>query len=260
MSLNVVACKSFRHKKDQGIESAEVGYDRASKQMKESNFQAAVKSYEQVTSHFPFSEPAKQARIDLIYAYYRLGEKESAVDAADTFIRENPTHPRVDYAYYMKGLVYFERSQNFLERWFNVNMAARPPQDARKSFDAFSRVVTQYPQSAYATESHQRMVYIRNRLAEYDLVVARYYVSLGAYAGAISRAREILETYEGAPGTYEALAILSKSYRALGMDDLAHDADNLLAANTNKSALPEKSTTVSHWWSNWGRHSNDSQK
>jgi outer membrane protein assembly factor BamD len=263
LSLSLSGCKSWRHKKDQGVASAEVGYERANKQLKDSNFQAAVKSYEQVTSKFPFSEPAKQARIDLIYAYYRMGEKESAADAADSFIRENPTHPRVDYAYYMKGLIYFERSQNFLERIFKVNMAARPPQDARKSFDAFARVVSQYPQSEYAPEAHQRMVYIRNRLAEYNLVVARYYFDLGAYAGAIARAREVLETYDGAPGTHEALQILSKSYRALGMDDLARDSDQLLAANsTNPTAPtePNPSHKLTKWWPTWAHHSADNPK
>ena len=62
-----------------------------------------------LTARFPFTDEARQARLDLIYAYYRAGEGESATDAADTFIRENPTHPRVDYAWYVKGLVDFER-------------------------------------------------------------------------------------------------------------------------------------------------------
>lgn len=248
LCLGLSGCKSWRQKhKDQGIQSAEVGYEKANKLMRDSNFQAAVKAYEQVTSRFPFSEPAKQARIDLIYAYYRMGEKESAVDAADSFIRENPTHPRVDYAYYMKGLVYFERSENFLERWFKVNMAARPPQDARKSFEAFARVVTQYPQSEYAPEARQRMIAIRNRLAEYNLVVARYYESLGAYAGAIARCREVLESYDGAPATREALEIMGRSYRALGMNELAADADKMLAANFKDQKTSQPSAKVS-WW------------
>ena len=65
-------------------------------------------------------------RLDIIYAYYRAREQESAVDAADQFVRENPTHPRVDYAMYLRGLVYFERSPNFLERWFNTDLTRAP--------------------------------------------------------------------------------------------------------------------------------------
>ena len=244
-------CKTFRHKEDP-MASPEVAYERASKLLNEGSYQAAIKTYEQLTARFPFSDPARQSRLDLIYAYYRQGDKESAVDAADSFIRENPTHPRIDYAYYMKGLVYFERSRNFLERWFDVDLAKRPPQDARKSFDAFSRVVQLYPNSDYAAESRQRMLHIRNRLAEYEIHVARYYIKRGAYVAALARARYEIENYDGAPITREALEISAECYRRIGMNDLADDARKLLEANfpgdTGKNAGHSQSK---HWWRFW---------
>ena len=114
------------------------------------DFNTPIKTYEALTASFPFTDEARQARLDLIYAYYRAGEKESATDAAETFIRENPTHPRVDYAWYMKGLVDFERTPNAIERLFRVDLAKRPPSTARKAFAAFNTVVEQYPKSEYA--------------------------------------------------------------------------------------------------------------
>ena len=123
-------------------------------------------------SRFPFSEPARQAQLDLIYAYYKNRETDPAIDAADTFIRENPTNPRVDYAYYMKGLVYFERQANFMERWFHVDLSKRPPINARKSFDAFVELMKKYPHSPYDADARQRMIFLRNRLADFELHVA----------------------------------------------------------------------------------------
>ena len=90
---------------DDAKSGPEVIYARAQKAMKNSNYGEAIKQLETLQSRFPFSEPARQAQIDLIYAYYKNHEVDPAIDAADTFIRENPTNPRVDYAYYMKGLV-----------------------------------------------------------------------------------------------------------------------------------------------------------
>ena len=101
-----------------------------------------------------------------MYAYYKNREPESAIDQADQFIRENPAHPRVDYAYYIKGLVQFERNPNFLERWFNADLTERPPIDARKSFQAFQTIVERFPNSEYAEDSRRRMIFLRNRLAE----------------------------------------------------------------------------------------------
>ena len=140
--------------------------------MKNSSYGEAIKQLEALQSRFPFSEPARQAQIDLIYAYYKNREVDPAIDAADTFIRENPTNPRVDYAYYMKGLVYFERQANFMERWFNVDLSQRPPINAKKSFDAFDELLKKYPHSQYVGDARQRMIFLRNRLADFELHVA----------------------------------------------------------------------------------------
>src|SRR5690348_18434844 len=87
------------HKRNLQQSSPEVLYKKAKKSLDSYDYGGAIKTYEALTARFPFTDQARQARLDLIYAYYRAGEKESATDAADSFIRENPTHPRVDYAY-----------------------------------------------------------------------------------------------------------------------------------------------------------------
>ena len=245
LSLTVGGCKSFRHRDDSGA-SPESMAKQAQKFLNEGSYGAAVKTYEALTARYPFSDPAKQARLDLIYAYYKQHEKESAIDAADRFIRENPTHARLDYAYYMKGLVYFERDLNFLERWLKVDISERPPQDLSKSLEAFQHVVQQYPQSEYAADAHQRMVYIRNRLADYNIHVARFYVKRGAWVAALARSREVLEAYEGSPRTRDALEISALCYDRLGMTDLAADTRKVLSSNF-PGANAEAGRTK-HWW------------
>ncbi len=247
-ALVLGAC-SLHSKKDDLLANPEAMYGRAAKMLQEGSFEPAIKLYESLTARFPFSDVSRQARLDLIYAYYRAREKESAIDAADTFIRENPTHPRIDYAYYMKGLVYFERAPNFLERWFSVDLSERPPQDARKSFDAFARVVSQYPQSDYAADARQRMVYLRNRLAEYEVHVADYYVRRGAYVAALDRTRYVVETYDGAPAMRRALELTITCYRKLGLNDLAADTEKVLALNFPAA---EQKLRKKHWWSRGG--------
>ena len=159
-------------------------------------------------ARYPFAAETRQSRLDVIYAYYRAGESESAIDAADTFISENPTHPRIDYAWYLKGLTDFERMPNFMERWFRVDLNKRPPTQARRSFLSFSTVVEQYPNSEYAHDARRRMVYLRNRLADYEIAVARYYVGRGAYVAAAQRAKVAIEEFDGAPAVRQALEIM----------------------------------------------------
>ena len=244
IGIAVVAagCRSHRDDTKSGPETI---YARAQKAMKNSSYAEAIKQLETLQSRFPFSEPARQAQIDLIYAYYKNREVDPAVDAADTFIRENPTNPRVDYAYYMKGLIYFERQRNFMERWFNVDLSQRPPVNSKKSFDAFEELLKKYPHSQYVPDARQRMIFLRNRLADFELYVARYYMRRGAYVGALNRAKFCIENYDGAPAVQGSMKVLVDAYRQLHMVDLAANAERVYNDNYpgNVKDIQKKS-----WW------------
>jgi outer membrane protein assembly factor BamD len=227
-AVSVSGCRTHREDKKATPEAL---YKKAHKALDSYDFNGAIKSYEQLTARFPFTDEARQARLDLIYAYYRAGEKESATDAADTFIRENPTHPRVDYAWYIKGLVEFERTPNAIEHLFRADLAKRPPSTARKSFAAFKTVVEQYPKSEYAHDSLQRMVYLRDRLASYEVYVARYYYKRGAYIAAAQRARGAIEQYDGSPAVQPALDLLIQCYDHMQLQALAKQSRDVYAAN-----------------------------
>lgn len=228
--LAVAGCRAHRVSDEKKI-TPDGLYKRARKDLDANDYNSAIKIYEQLTARFPFSDEARQSRLDLIYAYYRAGEGESATDAAETFIRENPTHPRVDYAYYIEGLVDFERTPNVIEHLFRADLSERPPSTARKSFAAFRKVVEQYPKSEYAHDSLQRMVYLRNRLASYEVHVARYYFKRGAYVAAAQRAKGAIEQYDGAPAVREALEIMIASYERLNLKPLAAQARQVYEAN-----------------------------
>jgi outer membrane protein assembly factor BamD len=245
----VLLAGCHRGEKDEVKGSPEFIYKSAKQDLDNSNWQAAVQKYEALEARFPFSDPAKQGQLDLMYAYFRNREHEAAIDQAEQFIRENPTHPRVDYAHYIKGLVYFEGGANWLERFFHADITKRPPQEARQSFQSFQTLTQQYPKSPYYNDARQRMIYLRNRLAEYEIEVARYYMRRGAYVGAANRARGVIETYDGAPSTPEALKIAAEAYRKLGIQDLASMVDGVRAQNQLPEDLSQKGDKP--WWKFW---------
>jgi outer membrane protein assembly factor BamD len=246
-TLVLTGCAHRKHPQS----SPQAMYQAAHHDMDEYNFNGAIKTYEQLTAIFPFTDQAHQAQLDLIYAYYRAGETDSAIDACETFIRENPTHPRVDYAYYMEGLVNFEKQPNPIEKLFHVDLSKRPPTTANKSFASFRTVVTEFPKSAYAYDARQRMIYLRDRLAGYDVEVARYYLDRGAYIGAVRRSKLVLDNYEGAPATREALAIMIVSYDRLGMKALADESRKVYASNFSGRVAQVAAVSHRHWWRFW---------
>ena len=248
--LAVCGCSSHRAKQ-MAKQTPEQLFKTAKKDLANNDFNGAIKVFESLTARFPFTDEARQARIDLIYAYYRAGEGESATDAADAFIRENPTHPRVDYAYYMKGLVDFEKNPNAIERIFRADMTQRPPTNARKSFASFKIVVEQYPKSEYAHDALQRMVYLRDRLASYDVHVARYYMKRGAWVAAAQRAKNTVEQYDGAPAVKDALAIMIQCYDKLGLQPLAAQAREVYEANYSAAVAQSQAVAKRAWWKFW---------
>ena len=246
----LAGCHSARRKAEQNNPVAI--YRLAHQRMLGGDYKSTVKLLETLTARFPFTPQARQAHLDLIYCYYRDGEDESATDAADTFIRENPINPRVDYAYYMKGLIDFERTPNVFERWFHADLTKRPPATARKSFEAFRRLIQSYPKSEYAHDALQRMVYLRNRLADYDVHVAEYYMRRGAFVGAQQRATDAIQQYDGAPGVKDAVKILIAADDRLGLTARADQARQVYAANFSEAA-PERLAAQKDksWWQFW---------
>jgi outer membrane protein assembly factor BamD len=241
-----LAAGCHSNRRNQKEPTPQVLYDQGHHRLVEYDYKGAIRLYESLIARYPFSDQARQARIDLIYAYYKNGESDSATDAADTFVRENPTHPRVDYAWYIKGLVDFERQPNVMERLFHADLSKLPPVNARKSFDAFKTVVDQYPKSAYAPDARQRMVYLRNQLADYDVHVAQYYMRRGAYVGAANRANDCVEQFVGAPANRQALQIMMQAYDKLGLKQ--REAQVREVYDLNFANMP---TDSRKWWHFW---------
>lgn len=219
------------------IQSLTEAYETAQKYVAGGNYSQGLRIYEAIQARYPFSDLSRQIQLEMMYAYYKANRSEEAVAIADTFMRENPIHPRVDYALYIKGLAYFEKDAGFLERRFNKDITGRPPKDVDQSYAAFRRLIERYPASEYAPDAEQRLIFIKNRLAAYHNEVADWYMRRGAYVAALNRAQQSLENYNGAAGNARSLEIMAAAYDELGMADLAADTRRVLAAN-----FPDKSS------------------
>jgi outer membrane protein assembly factor BamD len=223
-------------------------FQRARKALDSSNYKNAIAYYEALTARFPFSNQTKQAQLDLIYAYYMNGESEPAVDAATNFERENPTHPRVDYALYMRGLANFGGQRDWFHRILRMDPSERPPDKTRESFSAFAQLVQRFPQSPYAADARQRMIFLRNFLASHENHVAKYYYDRGAWMAALNRAKYAMETYDGAPAVAESLRIMVDCYNRLGMADLAKSTREVLAESYPVAAAAQTAEERKPWY------------
>ena len=213
------------------IQSLTSAYETAKEAVSRSNYRRGIQIFEAIQARYPFSDLSRQIQLELMYAYYKTGLKEQAIDAADTFMRENPIHERIDYALYIRALSYFESEAGFIERRFKKDITKRPPQDVTLAYSTLRRLVERYPASQYAPDAQQRMLFLRNRLAAYENHVADYYLRRGAFVAALNRAKNALEEYNGADTNARSLEIIVDAYEKLGMQELAADTRRVLALN-----------------------------
>lgn len=234
--------------------SPEKLYAEAREEQGAGNFDKAAKMYESLEGRGAGTILAQQAQLERSYLLYRSGEKAQALATVERFIKLHPTSPAIDYAMYLQGLINFNDNLGFLGNLSRQNLSERDQQASRDAFQAFKQLVDQYPQSKYSVEARQRMAYIVNALAEYEVHVARYYFRRGAYVAAANRAQQTIQEFQYSPSTEEALSILIRSYDRLGLDQLRDDAERVMRTNYPNSAFLSgegvKSSTRP-WWQLW---------
>jgi len=207
-------------------------YNEAKRELNNRRYSDAIELYQELESKFPYGPLSEQAQIEIIYAYYKDNEPAQALSAANRFIRLHPTHPNVDYAYYLKGLVNFVEHKTFVDQILGgKDLSDRDPQAAKESFAAFRELVTKFPDSRYAEDGRQRMVYLVNALARHDIHVASYYLRRGAYVAVVNRCKYVIENFQNTPAIEDALGMMAISYDRMGMQDLANDARRVLKIN-----------------------------
>lgn len=231
LSLFLMACSDGVKEDPFASWTAKDFYDEATYSLKSGEFEAAIKHLENLEARFPFSPYARQAQLDIAYAYYKFEEPDSAIAAADRFIRINPRDPNVAYAWYLKGRADFTRGKGFMDSIFKRDISLHDNKSMHDALHSFSTLVERFPDSRYAVDAHQHMLFLRNKLAEAELHAANYYVKREAWLAAAKRGQYILENYPTTPASREALRIMVQSYTQLGLNELADDARLVLDTN-----------------------------
>jgi len=248
----VTACGLLPDVKDETAGwSAEKLYGSAHDAMLEGNYTRATKLFESIESRYPYGRYAQQAILEGAYSNWRASEQAAATAACDRFIRTYPNHPNVDYAYYLKGLVYFREDQGLFGYVYELDLAERDPKQMRESFAAFKELVQKYPESRYAEDAAARMRYLTNALGMYEVNVAQYYYNRGAYVAAASRAQAALLNFPNTASNERALDLLAKSYDKLGLVQLAEDSRAILKRTFPTSVYIAGVPGPKPWWKFW---------
>ncbi|MDE2086205.1 MAG: outer membrane protein assembly factor BamD [Xanthomonadaceae bacterium] len=234
LALMMSACSLFGHKRD-NIDTmpVEALYNMAHTSLENADYAAAIRDYQRLIARFPSGEYNEQAQLEMAYAQYKDADWDDAYSTINRFIKTNPASKHVDYAYYLRGLINFDRTTGFMDK-ISRDKEAQSRRDQAynlESFDDFAELSRRFPNSAYAADARQRMIYLRNVLAQYEINVAEFYLFNHVYVGAADRAQYVIEHYQQAPQAGDALAILTRCYLALKENKLAAQTRQVLELN-----------------------------
>ncbi|MBN8886538.1 MAG: outer membrane protein assembly factor BamD [Rudaea sp.] len=249
--LAVFAVGCHRDKKQDETETLPVEqlYQGAKDALMQGNETKAIRYYQRLIARFPFGPYTEQSQMELAFAQYKDGKNDEALSTINRFIKTYPTQKNVAYAYYLRGIINFDRDRGFLANWANQDPTKREMASTLQSFEDFSELVTKYPDSRYTPDARLRMIYLRDNMSRAQIYVAKFYYKRGAYVAAINRCKDILERFDRTPAAGDALAVMVLSYKALGQDKLAGDSERVLKLNyPDHPYFAGNWPSYGHWW------------
>jgi len=226
-------------------------YSNAEKFSDQRDFRKATDFLEKLIKRYPDNKLVPSARLKLAYAYYKFGQKELSTTTIQQFITLYPSHPSMDYAYYLKGLNLY-REKGIVNKLTFQDISDRDVNDLKKAFDAFSELTKKFPESKYYQDSTDRMTYLMNKIAEYDIHVARYYMKRKAFVAALNRAKNVYLNYPESIHVKEALIIQYISYEELKLKELQLATKKVIELNFPNIDLTSKNNDETNkWWKFW---------
>ncbi|MBM3532312.1 MAG: outer membrane protein assembly factor BamD [Alphaproteobacteria bacterium] len=196
-------------------------YNTALSTLEERLYLKAARQFEEVERQHPYSAWATKAQLMAAFSFYQANKYDDAIGALDQFIELHPSNRDAPYAYYLKGLSYYEQIADI----------GRDQEITDRALKALDEVVRRFPESRYARDAILKIDLTRNHLAGKEMEIGRYYLTRGQYLAAINRFRRVVDNYQTTEQVPEALLRLTEAYLALGIRDEALAAAAVLGHN-----------------------------
>lgn len=196
-------------------------YNTAMNSLQAEEYQTAAKQFDEVERQHPYSSWATKAQLMAAYAHYQVNKYDDAIVSLDRFIQLHPSNPDTAYAYYLKGLCYYEQ----------ITDVGRDQQMTEQALTTLKELITRYPTSVYARDARIKIDLTNDHLAGKEMEIGRFYLRQGHHLAAINRFKTVLSKYDTTTHVPEALHRLTEAYTALGMTDEATKTAAVLGHN-----------------------------
>lgn len=225
LTLSLVACSGKKEEdpaeSDKPSQPVETLYNDAMDKLNEGDFKSATIAFEEVERQYPYSEWAVRSELMAAFAQYRFGKYDQAIGILESFVKEHPSHKDAAYAYYLRGMCYYEQ----------ITDVGRDQQITELARDALEEVIKRFPDTTYARDARLKLDLVADHLAGKEMEIGRYYQKQQEYISAINRFRVVAEKFQTTSHVPEALHRLVECYLKLGVTEQANRYAAVLGYN-----------------------------
>ena len=205
-------------------------YNRGHAYFQDKNYERAAIYFDEIEKQHPYSAWSPRAQIMTAFSYYNANKYDDAIFALDRFIQLHPGNRNIAYAYYLKGLCYFEQMSD-------VSREQKMTEDA---LETFKELLYRFPNSVYVADVNEKLKEINSHLAGKEMAVGRYYLKTKEYIPALNRFQSVLLEHPKGNQSAEALYRMATCYMALGMVNQATHVQAVLVYYYPQSPWTDK--------------------
>lgn len=229
----LAACATSKEENTSAL-SAEELYRQGYEYMQKTSWKRAAETFEKVEIEHPYSRWAVKAKLMGAYAHYRDEQYDDAIISLERFIKFHPGNKDVAYAYYMKGICYYDQ----------ISPADKDQSNTQNAQSAFNQLITMFPDTDYARDAKRKQNLITDHMAGQEMNIGRYYLNQQNYLSALNRFNVVVEQYQTTPQIEEALYRQVEIYIILGINDQARKSAAVLKHNYPQSIWTAKAEKI----------------
>lgn len=210
-------------------------YKSAQNKLNKNNYKGAIQDLIHLQHLYLFEPYPQQIHLFLIYAYYKINDLKSSNETIQCFLKLYPNHKNLDYVLYMHGLVNMTLDTNntIPIKYLNINWVDHNPKYANIAFQSFLNLIHNYPNSIYSLDAYKRLIFLKNRIAEYELSIIKFYNTKNAYISVITRTEKMLRYFPDTQATYKALHYMYRAYQNIHLYDQANKIMKIITSNSH---------------------------
>lgn len=168
-------------------------------------YEDAIASWKKVRDSYYSPELNKLAEVKVAEAQYLSGKYEEAAASYDAYLKAHPQDDRTADVLYYLGMSYYKQMRS----------KDRDQTTTENALTTFQRLTNDFPKDKRVEEVGFLIQRCRNRLAEHEVYVGRFYLRTGHYQAAVNRLKGILDKFPNYYYRDEAFYYLGSAYLEL---------------------------------------------